>query len=101
MGFFIFWNLKQNDNIIQISESHLEHVFKEYKIKMDSSKIWDILDTDDTMAVDLSECVIRDTLSMRRDLSRTILDSKAILRQINSFFTGMYFIMFFRRLGSL
>jgi small-conductance mechanosensitive channel len=98
LGFFIFWNLKQNDNKIQISESHLEHVFKEYKIKMDSSKIWDILDTDDTMAVDLSECVkfVTDTLSMRRDLSRTILDSKAILRQINLFFTGgMYFIMFF------
>jgi hypothetical protein len=60
LGFFIFWNLKQNDNKIQISESHLEHVFKEYKIKMDSSKIWDILDTDDTMAVDLSECEVRD-----------------------------------------
>lgn len=96
LGFFMFWNMKREDSAVQITQEDLAEVLVDSGLDVD--KVWDLIDADDTMAVDLSECVqfVSDTFKARRDLARTIMDSKAILAHVNFIFILVsYFVMLF------
>jgi small-conductance mechanosensitive channel len=83
---------------VQVTDDDLRSVVDRMKHPLDVDKVWDMLDTDDTMAIDLTDCVafVADTLRLRRDLTRTILDGRSILRHIDIGFTlCMVFVMCF------